>query len=131
MRVLPPSLASLASLACCLAAAQLLSRYRAVHYIFEVHNDAPEHGSSLLTFELQLKTFPSMIASDLYHNVIYKNLLPQTSASMSDTIKLYAWQNAYRELTLYYTNSQLKVEELLSPLASPSAAAKMSQILQI
>ncbi len=29
-------------------------------------------SSNLLTFELQLKTFPSMIASDLYHNVIYK-----------------------------------------------------------
>jgi hypothetical protein len=97
-----------------------------VHYIFELHDVAPEHGSSLLTFELQLKTFPSMIASDLYHNVIYKNLLPQTSASMTDTIKLYAWQNTYRELTLYYTNSQLKVEEFLSPLASPPAAAPSS-----
>jgi hypothetical protein len=74
--------------------------------------------NGLFTFELQLKTFPSMIASDLYHNVIYKNLLPQSSASMADTIKRYAWQNVYSEITSYYTTNQLKVEEVLSPMAS-------------
>jgi hypothetical protein len=54
----------------------------------------------------------------MYHNVIYKNLLPQSCASMGDTIKLYAWQNVYSEITNYYTTSQLKVEEVLSPMAS-------------
>jgi hypothetical protein len=63
-----------------------------VHYIVQMEYVTPadgsgSSGSGLLTFELQLKTFPSMIASDLYHNVIYKSLLPQTSACMADTIK--------------------------------------------
>jgi hypothetical protein len=63
-----------------------------VHYIVQMESATSCDtggcsGSGLLTFELQLKTFPSMIASDLYHNVIYKQLLPQTSACMTDTIK--------------------------------------------
>jgi len=70
-------------------------------------------GTSHLTFELQLKTFPSMISSDLYHNVVYKSLLPQTSASMADTIRRYAWENVYDELKGFYT-SQLNVEHVLS-----------------
>jgi hypothetical protein len=87
-----------------------------VHYIMQLEQPSlggEGSGTCHLSFELQLKTFPSMISSDLYHNVVYKSLLPQTSASMSDTIRRYAWENVYDELKGFYT-SQLNVEHVLS-----------------
>jgi hypothetical protein len=56
-----------------------------------------------------------------HHQTVRVQQLP--SLCFCNSLSMYAWQNTYRELTLYYTNSQLKVEEFLSPLASPSAAA--------
>jgi hypothetical protein len=101
--------------------------YRAVHFIMQMEAASPADSeasrSGLVSFELQLKTFPSMIASDLYHNVIYKNLLPQMSLQMTDTIKLYAWQNVYHELTSYYSTGHLRVQEALSPLSLPPPPA--------
>ena len=99
-------------------------RYRAVHYIMQLERQAlggEGSGASHLTFELQLKTFPSMISSDLYHNVVYKSLLPQTSASMADTIRRYAWENVYDELKGFYT-SQLNVEHVAAKQATDNTS---------
>jgi hypothetical protein len=99
-------------------------RYRAVHYIMQLQQPSlggESSGTGHLTFELQLKTFPSMISSDLYHNVVYKSLLPQTSASMSDTIRRYAWENVYDELKEFYT-SQLNVEHVAAKQATDNTS---------
>src|SRR3989344_5824993 len=45
--------------------------YRAIQYIVTI----PGEGGKLHTFELQLKTFSSMVASDLFHNAFYDLVL--------------------------------------------------------
>lgn len=72
--------------------------YRAIHYIIQT-----EDGNC---FELQLKTESSMIASDLYHNAVYKpeilNLLDEQKAA----VEQYNWQSDYDELIEYQQKGQ-------------------------
>lgn len=72
--------------------------YRAIHYIIQT-----EGGNC---FELQLKTESSMIASDLYHNAVYKPEILNLSEDQKQAVENYNWQSDYDELLEYKQSRQ-------------------------
>lgn len=78
--------------------------YRAIHYVIAL-------GESGHTFELQLKTFSSMIASDLYHNAIYKPDILNLPTRFQDTVRAYNWQSVIGEMRTYMPEATADTHE--------------------
>ncbi|OGE32835.1 hypothetical protein A3C59_04400 [Candidatus Daviesbacteria bacterium RIFCSPHIGHO2_02_FULL_36_13] len=71
--------------------------YRAIQYIVTI----PGEGGKLHTFELQLKTFSSMVASDLFHNAVYKPDVLNLPAELQQVVREYNWESDEREMMDY------------------------------
>ena len=78
--------------------------YRAIHYTIEI----PE---TLQTAEIQLKTLSSMVASDLYHNAIYKPHILNLPSELQDSIRNYNWRSVEDEMIEYAAHKDINVKE--------------------
>ncbi|MBU0634011.1 MAG: hypothetical protein KKA52_02995, partial [Candidatus Omnitrophica bacterium] len=79
--------------------------YRAIQYIVQFWGaDGKQH-----TFELQLKTFSSMIASDLYHNGVYKPEVLNMPGELRDAITSYTWRSLYEETIKYLRSKNVRI----------------------
>lgn len=81
--------------------------YRAIHYIIQFPGS--DH-----TMELQLKTFSSMVASDLFHDAVYKADILSLPGELQDTVRQYNWASVKKEMEEYLGRSleSGEVEEL-------------------
>ena len=71
--------------------------YRAVQYTITF----PGKDGEQFTFELQLKTFSAMVASDLFHNAVYKSEILNLPGDLQQTVRDYNWQSDVEETKAY------------------------------
>ncbi len=76
--------------------------YRAVHYVISM-------PGSQQTAELQLKTLSSMVASDLYHNAVYKPHILGLPGELQDSVAAYNWQSVEQELMEYAASGGIQL----------------------
>jgi len=84
--------------------------YRAIQYTIAI----PDDGGQLHTFELQLKTFSSMIASDLFHNAVYKPEVLNLHKELQESVRRYNWQSDYEEMSDYLGTGKKTEKRALS-----------------
>lgn len=78
--------------------------YRAIHYVISMPGGQQ-------TAELQLKTLSSMVASDLYHNAVYKPHILGLPGELQDSIAAYNWQSVEQELIEYAMSEGIQLSE--------------------
>ena len=71
--------------------------YRAVQYTITF----PGADGQQYTFELQLKTFASMISSDLFHNAVFKPEILNLPTGLQRTVREYNWRSDIEEAKAY------------------------------
>lgn len=79
--------------------------YRAIHYVVAI-------PGTMHTAEIQIKTLSSMVASDLYHNAVYKPHILNLPGELKDSVSAYNWRSVEKEMEEYST---AKGAEINSP----------------
>ncbi|HRZ39509.1 MAG TPA: hypothetical protein P5246_00715, partial [Candidatus Omnitrophota bacterium] len=80
--------------------------YRAVQYTITF----PGADGEQFTFELQLKTFSAMVASDLFHNAVYKAEVLNLPGDLQQVVRDYNWRSDVEETKAYLGKSAEGVE---------------------
>lgn len=77
--------------------------YRAIHYVIAI-------PGTLHTAEIQIKTLSSMVASDLYHNAVYKPYILDLPGELQESVTAYNWRSVESEMEEYATSRGVEVK---------------------
>lgn len=93
--------------------------YRAIHYVIAI-------PGTLHTAEIQIKTLSSMVASDLYHNAVYKPSILNLAGELRESVAAYNWRSVESEMEEYARIRGVEVGTASSEIADESEVIRLA-----